>query len=303
MARRSQVASGASASRPNISHADMMPMQDAQGAKPGEGDVAPPQVDAVIARVRHSTPARADLAAPITHLFFRNRRPRPLIYDLRTPIRRPGMPVSSSPEIASARLRPLATRARPRHDCRLRGAPCVSLNLDNTPLAGEIGIAETHQTLGSSGSQAACVQVDGGFAPDGTVVIGRCWAATISASQPTASRGRRAHERKCHLNTFPVGRRHPGPVLRKRFTGQPDTSCNYFRLLARKSARSWPRSATARQREVGQTPCSTIHPMVAHWKARGSTSQNCFRAPKELPGQRSINAPQNLTWKPCWTRS
>src|SRR5207237_9145539 len=38
--------------------------------------------------------------------------------------------------------------------------------------------------------------------------------------------------RKCHLNTCPVGIATQDPVLRKRFTGQPEHVINYFYFVA-----------------------------------------------------------------------
>ena len=38
--------------------------------------------------------------------------------------------------------------------------------------------------------------------------------------------------RKCHLNTCPVGVATQDPVLRKRFTGQPEHVVNYFFFVA-----------------------------------------------------------------------
>lgn len=38
--------------------------------------------------------------------------------------------------------------------------------------------------------------------------------------------------RKCHLNTCPVGIATQDPILRKKFTGQPEHVINYFFLVA-----------------------------------------------------------------------
>ena len=38
--------------------------------------------------------------------------------------------------------------------------------------------------------------------------------------------------RKCHLNTCPVGMATQDPVLRKRFTGQPEHVINFFFFIA-----------------------------------------------------------------------
>ena len=67
-----------------LANSDVMQIKIAQGAKPGEGGQLPGhKVDAVIAKVRHSTPGvRLDLAAAASrHLL--DRGPRPVIFDLK----------------------------------------------------------------------------------------------------------------------------------------------------------------------------------------------------------------------------
>ena len=96
-------------------NSDMMQIKMAQGAKPGEGGQLPGhKVDAMIAKVRHSTPGRRpDLAAAAPrHLFDRG----PGAADLRPEERQPGRRSSrssSSPKSASARSRPASPRRAP----------------------------------------------------------------------------------------------------------------------------------------------------------------------------------------------
>ena len=56
--------------------------------------------------------------------------------------------------------------------------------------------------------------------------------------------------RKCHLNTCPVGVATQDPVLRKRFTGQPEHVINYFFFVAEEAARdhgaSWASARSTR---------------------------------------------------------
>ena len=44
--------------------------------------------------------------------------------------------------------------------------------------------------------------------------------------------------RVCHLNTCPVGIATQDPELRKKFTGKPEFVENFFRFIARGSARA-----------------------------------------------------------------
>ena len=77
------------------------------------------------------------------------------------------------------------------------------------------------------------VQVDGGFRTGRDVVIGALLGADEFgfATAPLIAAGC-IMMRKCHLNTCPVGVATQDPVLRKRFTGQPEHVINYFFFVA-----------------------------------------------------------------------
>ena len=62
---------------------------------------------------------------------------------------------------------------------------------------------------------------------------GASWAPmnSVSATAPLIASGC-IMMRKCHLNTCPVGVATQDPVLRARFTGQPEHVINYFFFVA-----------------------------------------------------------------------
>jgi glutamate synthase (NADPH/NADH) large chain len=76
--------------------------------------------------------------------------------------------------------------------------------------------------------------------------------------------------RKCHLNTCPVGIATQDPVLRKRFTGQPEHVINFFffvaeevrELMAQLGFRSF-------DEMVGRVDRLDMVPAIDHWKAKG----------------------------------
>src|SRR5205823_14259 len=141
-------------------NADMMQIKMAQGAKPGEGGQLPGhKVDAVIARVRHSTPGVGLISPPPHHDIYSIEDLAQLIYDLK----------NVNPD-----------------------------GLVSVKLVSEIGV--------------------------GTVAPGFATAPLIAAGCIMM--------RKCHLNTCPVGVATQDPVLRKRFTGQPEHVINYFFFVA-----------------------------------------------------------------------
>jgi len=76
--------------------------------------------------------------------------------------------------------------------------------------------------------------------------------------------------RKCHLNTCPVGVATQDPVLRKKFTGQPEHVINYFFFVA-EEVRELMATLGFRSFDemVGQVDRLEVAPAINHWKAKG----------------------------------
>jgi glutamate synthase (NADPH/NADH) large chain len=101
--------------------------------------------------------------------------------------------------------------------------------------------------------------------------------------------------RKCHLNTCPVGVATQDPVLRKRFTGQPEHVINYFFFVA-EEVREIMASLGFRtfNEMIGQTQMLDQTRLVAHWKAKGLDFSKLFVRQKEEKGQKIYHSePQN----------
>ena len=97
--------------------------------------------------------------------------------------------------------------------------------------------------------------------------------------------------RKCHLNTCPVGVATQDPVLRKRFTGQPEHVINYFFFVAEEVREIMAQLGYRKFDEmVGQTQMLDQSTLVAHWKAKGLDFSKLFVRQKELPGQKIYHA-------------
>src|SRR6266850_7777535 len=97
--------------------------------------------------------------------------------------------------------------------------------------------------------------------------------------------------RKCHLNTCPVGVATQDPVLRKRFTGQPEHVINYFFFVAEEVREIMAALGYRTFNEmVGQTQMLDQSTLVAHWKAKGLDFSKLFVRQKELPGQKIYHA-------------
>ena len=105
-------------------NSDMMQIKMAQGAKPGEGGQLPGhKVDAIIAKVRHSTPGVGLISPPPHHDIYSIEDLAQLIFDLKNV--NPKADVSREARVRGGRRhgrgRCCQGARGPRHDCRLRG--------------------------------------------------------------------------------------------------------------------------------------------------------------------------------------
>ena len=86
--------------------------------------------------------------------------------------------------------------------------------------------------------------------------------------------------RKCHLNTCPVGVATQDPVLRKRFTGQPEHVINFFFFVA-EEVRELMASMGYRTFDemIGQMQMLDQRKVIEHWKAKGLDFSRLFTKP------------------------
>jgi glutamate synthase (NADPH/NADH) large chain len=91
--------------------------------------------------------------------------------------------------------------------------------------------------------------------------------------------------RKCHLNTCPVGIATQDPVLRARFTGQPEHVINYFFFVAEEVRELMARLGFRRFSEmIGRVDRLDAAPAIAHWKAKGIDLSRLLHAVTPRPG-------------------
>src|SRR5689334_8124193 len=220
-------------------NADMMQIKVAQGAKPGEGGQLPGhKVDAVIAKVRHSTPGVGLISPPPHHDIYSIEDLAQLIFDLKNVNPDGDVSVKLVSEVGVGTVAAGVSKARADHvtisgyEGGTGASPLTSIKHAGSPW--EIGLAETHQTLVANRLRGRiAVQVDGVIRTGRDVVIGALLGADEFgfATAPLIAAGC-IMMRKCHLNTCPVGVATQDPVLRKRFTGQPEHVINYFFFVA-----------------------------------------------------------------------
>jgi glutamate synthase (NADPH/NADH) large chain len=91
--------------------------------------------------------------------------------------------------------------------------------------------------------------------------------------------------RKCHLNTCPVGIATQDPVLRARFTGQPEHVINYFFFVAEEVRELMAKLGFRRFHEmIGRVDKLDMVRAIEHWKAKGvDLTRLLHRAPAK-PG-------------------
>jgi glutamate synthase (NADPH) large chain len=272
-------------------NSDMMQIKMAQGAKPGEGGQLPGhKVDATIAKVRHSTPGVGLISPPPHHDIYSIEDLAQLIYDLKNVNPDGQVSVKLVSEIGVGTVAAGVAKARADHvtisgfEGGTGASPLTSIKHAGSPW--EIGLAETHQTLVRERLRSRIVvQVDGGIRTGRDVVIGALLGADEFgfATAPLIAAGC-IMMRKCHLNTCPVGVATQDPVLRKRFTGQPEHVINYFFFVA-EEVREIMASLGFRSfnEMIGQTQLLDQNALVAHWKAKGLDFSKLFVKQKAAP--------------------
>ncbi|HVV42667.1 MAG TPA: glutamate synthase-related protein, partial [Nitrobacter sp.] len=269
-------------------NSDMMQIKMAQGAKPGEGGQLPGhKVDAVIAKVRHSTPGVGLISPPPHHDIYSIEDLAQLIFDLKNTNPQAQVSVKLVSEVGVGTVAAGVSKARadPVTISGFEGgtgaSPLTSIKHAGSPW--EIGLAETHQTLVRNRLRSRiAVQVDGGIRTGRDVVIGALLGADEfgCATAPLIAAGC-IMMRKCHLNTCPVGVATQDPVLRKRFKGQPEHVINFFFYVAEEVREIMASLGYRRFDEmVGQTQMLDRRELIEHGKACGLDFSRLFTKPE-----------------------
>ncbi|MFV0372290.1 MAG: glutamate synthase-related protein, partial [Azonexus sp.] len=149
------------------------------------------------------------------------------------------------------------------------------------------GLAETQQTLMLNRLRGRVrVQVDGQIKTGRDVIIGALLGADEFgfATAPLVVEGC-IMMRKCHLNTCPVGVATQDPVLRQRFSGQPEHVVNYFFFVAEEARQIMAELGVRSFDElIGRADLLDMQKGITHWKARGLDFSRIFYRPT-LPAE------------------
>ena len=288
-----QVASGRfGVSAEYLVNADMIQIKMAQGAKPGEGGQLPGhKVDAVIAKVRHSTQGVGLISPPPHHDIYSIEDLKQLVYDLKNVNPAADISVKLVSEVGVGTVAAGVAKCKSDHvtisgyEGGTGASPLTSIKHAGSPW--EIGLAETHQTLVMNGLRSRIsVQVDGGVRTGRDVIIGALLGADEFgfATAPLIAAGC-IMMRKCHLNTCPVGVATQDPVLRKRFVGQPEHVINFFFFVAEEVRELMAELGYRNFNEmIGQRQMLDKSELIARAKSKGLDFSKLFYKPTPWAG-------------------
>ncbi len=249
----------------------------AQGAKPGEGGQLPgSKVYPWIAKVRLSTPGVGLISPPPHHDIYSIEDLAELIHDLKNANHHARISVKLVAEVGVGTIAAGVAKAHADvvlisgHDGGTGASPQSSIKHAGIPW--ELGLAETHQTLVLNNLRSRiAVETDGQLKTGRDVIIAALLGAEEFgfATAPLVALGC-VMMRVCHLNTCPVGVATQDPVLRKKFTGDPQHAVNFMRFIAEEVREVMAELGFRTINDmVGRVDRLDPKTAVDHWKAKG----------------------------------
>jgi glutamate synthase (NADPH/NADH) large chain len=270
-----------------LASADQLQIKMAQGAKPGEGGQLPGhKVSEYIGFLRHSVPGVGLISPPPHHDIYSIEDLAQLIHDLKNSNPQASVSVKLVSEVGVGTVAAGVTKAKADHvviaghDGGTGASPISSIKHAGTPW--ELGLAETQQTLVLNRLRGRIrVQADGQMKTGRDVVIGALLGADEFgfATAPLVVEGC-IMMRKCHLNTCPVGVATQDPILRKRFSGQPEHVVNYFFFVAEEVRELMAQMGIRKFNDlIGRADLLDTRSGIEHWKAKGLDFSRIFYMP------------------------
>lgn len=275
-----------------LSHARILQIKMAQGAKPGEGGQLPAhKVTEEIAYLRYATPGVTLISPPPHHDIYSIEDLAQLIYDLKCVNPEAFLSVKLVAEVGVGTVAAGVAKANADevlisgYDGGTGASPWSSIKHAGIPW--EIGLAETQQTLVRNGLRDRIyVQVDGQMRTGRDVVIGALLGAERFGFGTSAlvSLGC-VLMRKCHLGTCPVGIATQDPQLRKRFAGKPEYVIRFLLFVAEEVRQIMAQLGFRKFDEmVGRQDRLSCRKAISHWKAKGLDLSRLFALPDAPSG-------------------
>jgi glutamate synthase (NADPH/NADH) large chain len=248
-------------------------------------------VSEYIAELRYSTPGVELISPPPHHDIYSIEDLAQLIHDLKNSNPNASISVKLVSEVGVGTVAAGVSKAKSDHvtiaghDGGTGASPWSSIKHAGTPW--ELGLAETQQTLVLNRLRGRiAVQVDGQLKTGRDVVIGAILGADEFgfATAPLVVSGC-ILMRKCHLNTCPVGVATQDPVLRRKFTGQPEYVVNYFFFVAEEVRELMAQLGIRRFDDlIGRSDLLNMKKGIEHWKAKGLDFSRIFYQP-QMPAE------------------
>ena len=257
--------------------ADQIQIKMAQGAKPGEGGQLPGgKVSEYIGKLRYSVPGVGLISPPPHHDIYSIEDLAQLIHDLKNVAPHASISVKLVSEVGVGTIAAGVVKCKSDHlvisghDGGTGASPWSSIKHAGSPW--EIGLAETQQTLVMNQLRGRIrVQADGQMKTGRDVVVGALLGADEFgfATAPLVVEGC-IMMRKCHLNTCPVGVATQDPLLRKKFSGQPEYVVNYFFFVAEEVRQIMAQLGMSKFDElIGRCDLLDTRRGIHHWKTQG----------------------------------
>ena len=248
----------------------------AQGAKPGEGGQLPgPKVYPWIAKVRHATPGVGLISPPPHHDIYSIEDLAQLIHDLKNANQGARISVKLVSEAGVGTIAAGVAKAHADvilisgYDGGTGAAPLTSIRHAGVPW--ELGLAEAHQVLVINNLRSrVALETDGQLKTGRDVVVAALLGAEEFgfATAPLVALGC-IMMRVCHSNTCPVGVATQDPLLRKKFTGDPEHVVNFMRFIAQEVRELMAHLGyQTLDKMVGRSERLEMRRAVDHWKAR-----------------------------------
>ena len=280
-----------------LASADQIQIKMAQGAKPGEGGQLPGhKVSEYIGFLRHSVPGVGLISPPPHHDIYSIEDLAQLIHDLKNANPKASISVKLVSEVGVGTVAAGVTKAKADHvviaghDGGTGASPLSSIKYAGSPW--ELGLSETQQTLVLNRLRGRVrVQVDGQIKTGRDVLIGALLGADEFgfATAPLVVTGC-IMMRKCHLNTCPVGVATQDPVLRRKFTGQPEHVINYFFFVAEELRELMAQIGIRKFNDlIGRVDLLDMKKGIEHWKAQGLDYSRIFHTPVRTAGDPLFN--------------
>lgn len=284
-------------------NAEEIQIKMAQGAKPGEGGQLPGhKVYPWIAKVRHATPGVGLISPPPHHDIYSIEDLAQLIYDLKNANPDARINVKLVSEVGVGTIAAGVAKGKADvilisgHDGGTGAAPQTSIK--HTGLPWELGLAETHQTLVLNNLRGrVTLETDGQLKTGRDVIVAALLGAEEFgfATAPLVALGC-IMMRVCHQDTCPVGIATQNPILRQRFTGDPQHVVNFMRFIAEDVRELMAQLGIRHFDElIGRTDLLEHAAALDHWKAHGLDLSAILHQPDvpEYVPRRRVQAQQH----------